>query len=256
MRFLTAYHTDVGIRKKTNQDSLLLERASTEYGDVLLAAVCDGMGGLAKGELASAALIRRLSDWFYQEFPQLLYDGLQSEKLRKSWEQLILGTNQRIAEYGKQKGISLGTTCVLFLAVDHVYYIMNIGDSRAYLLSDGLYQLTKDQTYCQREIDLGRMTPEQAAVDPQRSVLLQCVGASDVVIPDFFAGSLESGQCYLLCSDGFVHVISPQEIYQALNPMVSRDPEGMRGSLVNLTELVKARQERDNISALVLKTIG
>ncbi len=256
MRFLTAYHTDVGIRKKTNQDALLLEQASTDYGEVLLAAVCDGMGGLAKGELASATLIRRLSHWFYQELPQLLYEGLQSEDLRKSWEQLILETNQRIAAYGRQRGISLGTTCVLFLAVDRVYYLMNIGDSRAYLLSDRLYQLTKDQTYCQREIDLGRMTPEQAALDPQRSVLLQCVGASDVVIPDFFAGSLEPHQCFLICSDGFVHVISPQEIYQALNPAVSGAAEGMKESLVNLVELVKARRERDNISAMLLKTLG
>ena len=256
MKFLTAYHTDIGIRKKTNQDSLLLEQASTDYGDVLLAAVCDGMGGLAKGELASATLIRRLSEWFYQELPQLLYDGLQSGKLRNSWEQLIIETNHRIADYGRHNGISLGTTCVLFLAVDRVYYIMNIGDSRAYLLSDRLYQLTKDQTYCQREIDLGRMTPEQAAVDPQRSVLLQCVGASDVVVPDFFAGNLEADQCFLMCSDGFAHVISPQEIYQALNPGISQNSSGMRQSLVDLIELVKSRQERDNISALIFKTMG
>lgn len=255
MKFITANHTDIGIRKKTNQDSMLILQASTDYGTVLLASVCDGMGGLAKGEIASSELVNRLSDWFYEELPQLLYDGLQPDALRNSWESLVKETNRKIAAYGEKCGISLGTTCCTLLAVDQVYYIMNIGDSRAYLLTDQLYQLTKDQTYCQREIDLGRMTPEQAAVDPQRSVLLQCVGASDVVEPDFFAGKLEPGQCFLMCSDGFAHLVSGKEIYDALGPGASVSSEVMKQNLYRLIELVKARRERDNISALLFKTV-
>ena len=255
MYFITANHTDVGIKKSTNQDSMLIEQAQTDNGVVLFAAVCDGMGGLAKGEVASATLIRRLSEWFYTELPRLLYGGLKPDMLRASWENIINETNHRIADYGERLGIGLGTTCVTFLAVDSVYYIMNIGDSRAYLLSDNLYQLTKDQTYVQREVDLGRMTPEQAAVDPQRSVLLQCVGASSIVEPDFFAGALEPGQCYMMCSDGFAHVISGQEIYERLNPAVSLDTETMTQNLAYLVELDKSRGETDNISALLIRTV-
>lgn len=255
MYFVTANHTDVGIKKSTNQDSMLIEQAETDNGSVLLAVVCDGMGGLAKGEVASATLIRRLSGWFYQELPKLLYGGLQPDMLRASWENLITETNHKIADYGERLGVPLGTTCVAFLAVENVYYIMNIGDSRAYLLSDNLYQLTKDQSYVQREVDLGRMTPEQAAIDPQRSVLLQCVGASAVVEPDFFAGALEPGQCFLLCSDGFVHVISSQEIYERLNASASVSTEVMKQNLAYLVELDKSRGETDNISALLFKTL-
>ena len=60
MKFLTACHTDVGTRKKTNQDSMIIMQAETEVGNVLFASVCDGMGGLAKGEVASATMVRAL----------------------------------------------------------------------------------------------------------------------------------------------------------------------------------------------------
>ena len=86
MDLLIAAHTDVVIRKKTNQDSVLIKVADTDCGKVCFAAVCDGMGGLRKGELASATLIRDFSDWFDSEFPEILYEGLDTIVLRKSWE--------------------------------------------------------------------------------------------------------------------------------------------------------------------------
>lgn len=255
MNFQTANHTDIGIRKKTNQDSLLIEQAQTDnYGTVLLAVVCDGMGGLAKGEVASATMIRRFSAWFNTELPAMLQRGFNPDELRNSWEKMAVQTSNKILAYGDACGISLGTTCVCLLIISNCFYIMNVGDSRVYLLSDGIYQRTKDQSYCQREIDLGRMTPEQAAVDPQRSVLLQCIGAGEVVDPDFFAGTVNPGECYLLCSDGFAHVISPQEIYDNLNPAVSVNSAIMKQNLVKLIELDKQRGETDNITALLIRT--
>lgn len=98
------------------------------------------------------------------------------------------------------------------------------------------------------------MTPEQAAVDPQRNVLLQCIGASSVIQPDFFSGKLSEGQVYLLCCDGFRHTIQPQEIHQALNPAVMTSEQAMQNALVALTELNKRRLEEDNISAILIRT--
>ena len=206
MNFLTAYHTDVGIKKKTNQDSLLIHQAQTDFGNVLLAVMCDGMGGLAKGEVASAYMIKSFSNWFFTELPEMLGDGMTPELLRASWETLVDSVNRKIMDYSDSISVSMGTTCVALLVVDKTYYIMNIGDSRAYLLSDNIYQLTKDQTYIQREMDMGRMTYEEALRDPQRNVLLQCVGASVVVEPDFFMGDVEINQCFMLCCDGFRHI--------------------------------------------------
>lgn len=254
MRFLTAAHTDIGLRKKTNQDSVLIMQAQTGAGPVLLAAICDGMGGLAKGEVASAAMVRGLADWFRQELPALLAGGFTAEALRAGWEQLIDTTARRIAAYGASIHVDMGTTAAVFLVVGDSYYIMNVGDSRVYAITDQVYQLTKDQTYIQREIDMGRMTPAQAAVDVQRNVLLQCIGASSVIQPDFFAGKLAEGQVYMLCCDGFRHVIQPQEFYQALGPEASTSEEAMKAALVNLTELNKQRREEDNISAILIRT--
>lgn len=254
MNFLTAAHTDVGIKKKTNQDSILVQQAQTEFGNVLLAVVCDGMGGLSKGEVASARVIRTFSQWFRQDFPAILYGGMQPEALHASWERLVTNENARIAKYAEQTMVNMGTTCVAFLVVGNTYYIMNVGDSRVYLISDNLYQLTKDQTYVQREIDAQRMTYEQAMRDPQRNVLLQCIGASDVVQPDFFLGTLAENQCFLLCSDGFRHVIEPNEIFQHLGPKATGDLQSMRNGLIQLTELNKQRMETDNISAVLIRT--
>lgn len=254
MNFLTAFHTDVGIKKKTNQDSLLVHQAQTDVGNVLFAVMCDGMGGLAKGEVASACMIRTFSDWFHKELPPLLSRGLQPNALRESWESVVARVNHKITNYSIQNHVSMGTTCVTLLIVNNTYYIMNIGDSRIYLISDNIYQLTKDQTYVQREMDAGRMTYEESLRDPQRNVLLQCIGASGVIEPDFFMGDVQINQCYMLCCDGFRHVVAPQEMLKCLNPAACSDPRTMQQNLIYLTELNKQRNETDNISVALIRT--
>ena len=253
MQFLTALHTDIGIRKETNQDASVLLQASTDFGNVLMAAVCDGMGGLDKGEAASASLACALSGWFRSEFPCILYEGLNSDRLRVSWERLVNQANRCISEYAEKRQVHMGTTCVVLLIVGELYYILNVGDSRVYLLSDDLYQLTKDQTYVQREVDAHHMTYAQARLDPHRNILLQCVGASDAVAPDYYSGKLAAGQSFLLCSDGFRHRVEPWELYQRLSPAAASSREQMQEQLRILTELNKQRQETDNITAILIR---
>ena len=112
MGFLSVVHSDRGIKKNTNQDSVLIKEASTDYGDVMLAVVCDGMGGLAKGEVASAALIKAFSMWFEVQFPELLYrrrtaDGINRMELENEINKLI----QRIADHGKDFPYCDGNNC-------------------------------------------------------------------------------------------------------------------------------------------------
>lgn len=255
MDFVTAVYTDVGIKKDTNQDAVLVQTADTELGPVLIASVCDGMGGLAKGEVAGSAMAHAASAWFEQQLPAILYQGMNANVLCESWRELVSKTNQKIAEYGQKYHTALGTTTATILMAQGKYYIMNVGDSRVYLLTDNLYQLTKDQTYVQQQVDRGLMTYEQSLVDPQRSVLLQCIGASPTVVPDFTMGDLAPGQRYLICCDGFRHVVTPQEIYQALGPQSSGGQEEMRSNLQALTELNKQRQETDNITAVLIRIV-
>lgn len=254
MNFITATHTDVGTRKKTNQDSMLVMQASTDRGQVLLASICDGMGGLSKGEVASASMVNALVKWFTQKFPELLSRGLPEQELWNQWNELIVNTNRIIGDYGVREHTSLGTTCTAILIVGSDYYIMNIGDSRIYLFSDNIYQLTKDQTYVQREIDAGRMTPEQSLTDPNRSVLLQCIGASNIVTPVFGHSTAAPNEVFMLCCDGFRHVITPQEFYQAFNPSVITTKAVMQQKMKDLTELNIARGEDDNISVILVRT--
>lgn len=253
MKYLTAVHTDAGVGKCTNQDSVLMETADTEYGQVLLGAVCDGMGGLAKGEVASAILVKAFSGWFHKEFPEILYKGMEADAIRNSWTSLILEQNQKISEYGLNCNVSLGTTVAVMLLVDNIYYIMNVGDSRVYYLKEGITQMTVDQTFVQREMDLGKMTLEEARNHPKRNVLLQCVGASSVIEPDFYVGEFDRNSVFMMCSDGFRRVIHPEEFYERLNPASMVTEEKMKEKAVYFTELNKARREDDNISVVLIR---
>ena len=254
MDFKISVYTDRGIRKETNEDSLMVKVARTEHGKALFAAVCDGMGGLAKGELASAEMIRMLSRWFEEEFPGLLYGGWSRKALQESLEALIYRASDRIAGCGRGIHADMGTTVVALLAVGDSYYIENVGDSRAYILKDRLRQITKDHTWIQKEIEEGRLSREDAGKDARRNILLQCVGASPVMTPDFYMGRMEADSMFLLCSDGFRHEVSEEELYKYLNPYRLRDEEAMEESLVYVTELDKRRRETDNISAILIRT--
>lgn len=253
MNFLAAVHTDRGIRKERNQDSILLETAVTDHGQVLLSVICDGMGGLAKGEVASAVLVRAFSNWFHKEFPCLLYSGIKADAVRQSWTDLLLEQDRKICEYGRKRNITLGTTAAALLLIENVYYIINIGDSRVYYLREGIKQMTADQTFVQREMDLGRMTFEEAKIHPKKNMLLQCVGTGGVIIPDFYAGRYEPDSVFMICSDGFRHVIRPQEFWDRLQPELMETEEKMKETAVYFTELNKSRREEDNISVVLIR---
>lgn len=254
MIFKIAAHSDVGIVKKTNQDSALVKIAQTNHGRVCLCVVCDGMGGLANGELASATVIRAFDQWFEKKLPSLLETPVfPIDDLRQQWETLILEQNDRLSTYASHVGSRMGTTAVALLIVDQQYYLVNVGDSRAYMISDAIYQLTKDQTYVQYEMDLGHMTFEQAQKHPQRNVLLQCIGASEVIKPDYFVGEVKPDTTFFLCSDGFRHAISPDEIYEKLKPEILDSEETMLKNAEALVELNKTRKEVDNISVVVIR---
>lgn len=253
MDYMIAAHSDVGIKKNTNQDSLLVKIAQTSLGKACLCVVCDGMGGLAKGELASASVIRRFDRWFCESFPQMLGRGFNPDELKLEWDNIALEQNHLLSEHASRQGTRMGTTIVALLIINGGYYIMNVGDSRAYMLTDQLTLLTKDQTYVQYEVDMGHITWEEALTHPRRNVLLQCVGASEVVMPDFYYGQVYPDSSFVLCSDGFRHVITPEEIYAYLNPAVSWNEQVMKQNIVSLIELNKQRMETDNISAALVR---
>lgn len=256
MHYIATADTDVGIVKKTNQDSLLIKQAvyDKDNKQVLLAVVCDGMGGLAKGELASATVIREFSRWFDEELPFEL-QHLNLEVIGGKWTHMLKQLNAKISQYGLNLGANLGTTFTGMLFAEGKYLIVHVGDTRAYYVNNGLKQLTIDQSFVEREVRRGNMTPEQARVDSRRNLLLQCVGASKDVEPEVIVGETQQG-VYLLCSDGFRHQVSPQEMAQYFDARALAHKQAMHNNAKHVIDLVKSRGERDNISVLLVKTMA
>ncbi len=257
MSFCVEMHTDIGIRKETNQDSICVKEAQTDRGDILLAIICDGMGGLEKGEVASSTIISAFSKWFEGTLPYLLAKDNVIDEVKYYWERLIKEQNQNIAEYGRKNHIQLGSTITVILFLyDGTYLIGHVGDSRAYkIINNDIEILTEDQTLVAREVKMGRLAPDKVESDPRRNVLLQCIGASKIVEPAFYKGIYNSEECYMLCSDGFRHVISTDEIRKAFAPSNNNNEKEIKDNIVRLIELNKERQETDNISSILIRII-
>ncbi|MDR0499682.1 MAG: serine/threonine-protein phosphatase [Coriobacteriales bacterium] len=260
MGFLFAQQTDIGIKKSINQDSLYVAEANTPAGAVLLAVVCDGMGGLSKGELASAEVCRAFSRWFKEELPNLLSSSNQSAPINiagieSSLANLLKNCNDAILDYSVRHHLTVGTTALALLLTTTSYYIVNIGDSRVYQIDTALYQLTKDQSVVQQEVDLGILSQEQAEMDSRRNILLQCMGAKPTIEPQFIYGTYLPDTVFLLCTDGFRHVITPKELYESLCPQKMLSEAQMHDNLKALVELNKSRNETDNITAIAIRQV-
>jgi serine/threonine protein phosphatase PrpC len=263
LQYAVAARTDKGTAKNVNQDSLTLKVANTSFGEAVFAVLCDGMGGLQQGEVASAVVVRAYEQWFMRELDGMFKYGFKPDDVKNAWNDIALDCNEKISAYGKLKNASMGTTLTVMLMVDDCYYISHVGDCRVYVMDDGISQITIDQTFVAREVLLGHMTPEQAKNDSRRNVILQCIGTGKALSPEFTHGRVGIGESYLLCSDGFRHEVSDEEIYDYLhtrlqNARWERNNREYNSSIMSrqlnaLIELNKKRGERDNISAILIK---
>lgn len=258
MDYLIAAQSDVGIVKKTNQDSYCIFTAnSKKHGNILFAVVCDGMGGLDKGELASATVVKRFSTWFEKSFPILINNNLPDFGIIKSeWDRILKRLNSDIGNYGKTNNISLGTTVVAALCVENELYVANVGDSRLYKVTNNIKRLTNDQSLVAREIIAGNISKAEEETDSRRNVLLQCVGASQAIAPEYKKYRLESDAVYFLCTDGFRHEIKEKELLGLLSPKIISTERSINDTLLEIINLLKQRKEQDNITCVAFKTMA
>lgn len=250
--FKTVFCTDTGIKKEVNQDSLIVKKANTDVGQILMAFICDGMGGLSDGELASKEAVLMLDDFFNSDLPVLLKEGLSNQSLTTALNTRIYSLDKKIRRFGEDHR-DCGTTMSGILLFNGNYMTLNIGDSRVYkITTKDISQLTHDQSVVQDLIDRGEITPEEAEVHPQRSVLLQCIGTGDDVIPDIQFGSYVDGDFFLICSDGFRHKISSDDIYKLFSPGSVKNVMDAQERLEYAVDLNMKRFEKDNITALLV----
>jgi serine/threonine protein phosphatase PrpC len=213
--------SNVGKIRSNNQDS--------GYAGGRLFVVADGMGGHAGGDVASAIAIRRIreTDKHYSS-PGDAEFALQSS---------LIAANQLLAEtvFEHQELTGMGTTVSAMLRVGDSMAIAHIGDSRIYLWREGeLSQITADHTFVQRLVDSGRITPEEAAVHPRRSVLMRVLGDVDAA-PEIDTAILgtQPDDRWLICSDGLSSYLAEERIKKAL--AAGLDPEQTARRLVKET---------------------
>jgi serine/threonine protein phosphatase PrpC len=252
MRIKACICTDVGKSRKINQDSALVKVANTKkHGRISLVAVCDGMGGLSKGEIASCKAIRTLESWFHEEL--ILLQNLDTEELwrviEESFRRMVVRISGELKKYGKHRGISLGTTMTALFQMGNRYIVVNVGDSRLYAIrGDKVYRLTKDQSVLQDKLDKGLITPREALYDDQKSVLLQCIGSSAVPVPEIRKGEFEGSTTIIACTDGFWRTMNEEELYQKLCPQMCVSGEDMLLECKKMVKDAMDRDEDDNIS--------
>lgn len=252
MAMQLVHYTDCGPVRPVNQDAYCALVADTPAGPVSLLAVCDGMGGLSSGEVASATVIHAFAFWFEQRLPGLLQGGaLHAAPLSDSWNQLLKDCHHRLRQEAARRGIQWGTTLSLILLTRDAYYLLHVGDSRIYL-QDGpvICQLTQDQTLAMQQVASGAIDPGAYEQDSRRNVLLQCVGNRSLS-PFFRIGDKPRSGAVLLCSDGFYHTLRPEDLRLALTPARARS--GWQQTVTALAQAGRRSGETDNITAVGLR---
>lgn len=252
MRFFYSCYTDIGTIRAVNQDSLLVKTWNQDGHKAVLAAVCDGVGGLSQGEWASRRTAEMLSSWFDYEIPQIIPRSDAKELFSYRLRQLTSDINKEIYFENSRRGIQSGTTISVILIWDFQYMIAHAGDSRIYRIADGIEQLTQDHSWVAQEVAAGRMSPEQAEADSRKNIILKCVGASTDIQPDYQWGVIQQQTVFCICSDGFWHHIQQAEWWQMFSPNSVQDENMLGDRLHYLTELVKKRGETDNISSVAV----
>ena len=256
MKVKACIYTDAGKSRKVNQDSVLVKVANSEkLGRISFVAVCDGMGGLPKGEVASCKVVRSLENWFHEELS--LMQDLETERLwdviEVSWRRLIAKISGELRRYARHRKIDIGTTLTALLQIGDRYMLMNIGDSRIYVASKGeVIKLTKDHSVLQKKLDEGKITEKEALNDREKSVLLRCLGSMKTAEPDITRGVIKNDSTVIACSDGFWRTMEKTELYSMLCPQMCVTSEDMLEACKKLVKKAYDRNETDNISVAAL----
>lgn len=248
MTYEYAKWTDAG-QHKVNQDSCICIVSKDKK--ILFAAVADGMGGMQGGKRASGIIIDEITRWF-NGIPQNMFDkeALADDlidRLTDEWEFLIDRINRQLLD----DDIAGGSTLTMLMLLRDIYIAANIGDSRTYMY-DGkerkLYQLTKDHSWTQEQLDAGVNPAVIEANTYLKNRITRCLGVSEEFsCADYYAGNFKAGDKFLLCSDGLRHTIRVSEFIEML-----QTDENVRNIAKNMVIKAKKNGEKDNITAVVV----
>ncbi len=200
--------TDIGNTRENNQDAY----ATGELpGGVAWAVVCDGMGGVAGGNVASTTAVKIIAEQIAGGYRP----AMRGPSVHNLLESAIHAANISVYDLAKANPqlSGMGTTVVCALVIDSVAYIAHAGDSRAYVLKDGvLTQLTKDHSVVQEMVETGKITQTQAKVHPNKNLITRALGVHEEIRVDFDEKVLDDNAVLVLCTDGLSNYVEDSEI--------------------------------------------
>ena len=239
MQLTTATYTDVGRVRDRNEDAVLC--TPLEPLDGRLLAVADGMGAHRAGDVASETAIETVQDSVGR------YRGKRS--VRAVLREGIETANTRLQSLAQAdpSRAGLGTTLVAAIVTGDEITIANVGDSRAYLVGDGITQVTTDQTVVQQLETEGVLSADEAGTHPHRHVLTQALGTTDDIAPEWVDADL-GDRTLLLCSDGLTEEVSDAEI----EAIVRRESEPAT-TAERLVDRANRNGGSDNISVVLAR---
>lgn len=233
-RWWSSCRTTRGIRRSINEDAYL------NLDDIGLWVVADGMGGHARGDVASRIVIDALRDL---DKPRSMEEFVSEVRGRLNLANRIM--REEVQRSGSN--LIMGSTVVAFLVYKREWRCLWAGDSRAYLMRDGqLAQITHDHSIIQEMIDRGQLRPEEAATHPAANRITRAIGAQHYLVLDEYNSVLRDGDTILLCSDGLTKEVSDAEVASVLENMDC--DEASR----ELVELTLERGARDNVTVAVI----
>ena len=236
------FKTDKGLTRQDNEDAVFV------LPDRNLYMVADGVGGQNNGELASRTAVGYMAQFAALHPVAMVREGAA---LKQYFMSLLSGANELIfgKAYSEPGSTGMATTAVICYLRDDTAYVVNVGDSRAYLVRDGkIMQITTDHTLIQEMIDSGELAPEQAADHPEKHVITRAVGGEPTVRPDFFTFRTYPGDTIILCTDGLYGMVD-EELIAA---MASRS-KTMHGLSRALVDMANQEGGEDNISVVCIR---
>lgn len=232
MNFIVSAVSDRGEENQKNEDSVAVRSAMSACGHMCMAVVCDGLGGLMSGEVASAHVVLKMKEWFVENAMSFTSPKAAAAGAKKYLDKL----NDQLLEYGREKGVMVGTTAtILFLAAGK-YGFVHVGDTRIYRLNNGCRCITTDQSVNDR-------------------VLTQCVGGTERLLPQTGGGTVCRGNRFLLCSDGFRHKNDAKNFSSYYRKRDNRIRQQMEYHTRQLIERCRYLGEKDNVTAVVIRIV-
>lgn len=237
-----SYNSDMGRVRNENQDKICAGFLSE---NAALAVVCDGMGGEASGsvasDLAANQIYRRISEGYQQ--------GMKPNSIRNLMVTAVQAANSIVYEKSCEdiEKNGMGTTCVAVLVEDKTAYIVNVGDSRAYMMdSDGIRQISDDHTYVNELYKHGEITFEEMQNHKMKYIITRAVGVEPKVEADYFEVEETGNFAVFLCTDGLTAYCHPQLIYESVFN------KNLDKGVSDLIDYCNACGGKDNISAAVI----